>query len=526
MAATSTDERAVAATAHLVRRLARVDAFAHSSAEIRIVETHISWVVLTGDFVYKIKKPVNLGFLDFSTLDRRRHFCLEELRLNRRFAPQLYLDVVPIGGTPETPCIGGAPVLEWAVRMRQFADAARLDDQLATGTLTVTDMRSLGEYLAGMHRTAPLAGAGEAFGSPLAIRQPAIENFDALGTLLAHRSDAAARLARVETLRAWTEAEFARIVELLGRRREIGMIRECHGDLHLANLVRLDAGIVAFDCLEFDPALRWIDVVNDYAFTLMDLLRRGRADLGFAFLNAYLETFGDYAGITLLPFYIGYRALVRAKIAAIEARQQGTDPVSIDAYLDLAMRLASPRIPLLVVMHGLSGSGKSHVSAELAERLPAIRLRSDVLRKRLAGLDPRAASGSPPEAGIYTEDATRALYSHLREFAATGLRGGFDVIVDATCLAAWQRRLFLELAATGGYRVVLLHCFADQETLERRVARRLADHADASEANLEILRSQIAKQEPLAAEEESAAIPIDTGRSIDFTSLLAVIRNS
>lgn len=514
------------ASTSLVQHLARAAAFPHRCEPIRIIETHISWVLLTGAFAYKIKKPVDLGFLDFSTLDRRHHFCLEELRLNRRFAPQLYLDVVPIGGPAEAPVIGALPALEWAVRMRQFGDAARLDHRLEANALGLEDLDELGRYVAAMHRAAQPAASTEAFGAPAAIAAPARDNFTALAALPALREGPASRRQCCEALRIWTEQACDRLTPVWQQRRESGRIRECHGDLHLANLVRLDDGIAAFDCLEFDPQLRWIDVVNDYAFTLMDLWRRGRADLAFAFLDSYLEGSGDYAGIELLPFYLIYRALIRAKIAAIEAAQRGAEPIAIDAYLDFAAKIAAPPAPLLLATHGLSGSGKSFVSARLVPRLPAIRLRSDVLRKRQAGLDPRAASGSAPGAGLYTEAATQKLYTQLRDYAAIILRAGFNVIVDATCLAAWQRALLREAATATGATFIVLDCDAPVSVLEQRVTQRAAAGTDASEADRMILHRQIAQREPLAASAADMTIAIDTAGSIDVDALLARLRDA
>jgi len=281
-----TSSAGVTQAEQLVRSLVDNGDFGHATSAIKIIETHISWVLLTGEYAYKIKKPVDLGFLDFSTLDLRHEYCLLELDLNRRFTPELYLDVVPIGGHPDRPAIGATPALEWAVLMRQFPNAARLDRQIEQGLVSTDDMQVFGESLARLHDQSPaLIGDADSYGSARAISGPVKDNF----TVLRKHCSETAVTDRLDELADWCTQELARLAPTIPDRQVTGRVRECHGDLHLENLVRLDDRITPFDCLEFDAALRCIDVINEVAFLLMDTLRIGRQDLGFSFAAVLLR---------------------------------------------------------------------------------------------------------------------------------------------------------------------------------------------------------------------------------------------
>jgi len=365
----------------LVAALERPSAYDHDVRSVRVAETHISWVFLTGAYAYKVKKPVKFPFVDFSTLERRRRFCEEELRLNRRLAPGLYLGVVPIGGDAKAPRVGAEPALEYAVKMREFPEDARLDRRVEAGALTAEALRAFGARLAAFHGgLQPLAPRAAAATAIAAAR----ENFTGLSEHLRARE-----LRELDTLRAWTEQREATIAPLVEQRAALGRYRECHGDLHLENLVWLDDEIQAFDALEFDAGLREIDVASEASFLAMDLRAHGRPDLACEFLSAYLETGGDYEALEVLPFYLAYRSLVRAKVRALKAAQKSAEAgrAEIGPYLDAARDIVAPRTPLLVITHGLSGSGKTHVTQSLIGALRAVRVRSDLERKRLHGLD-------------------------------------------------------------------------------------------------------------------------------------------
>lgn len=267
---------------HLIRALQDEALYDHPVTGFTVVETHISWVMLTGDFAYKIKKPVNLGFLDFSTLEKRRFYCEEELRLNRRLAPQLYLAVVAITGTVDKPRLNGeGKVIEYAVKMRQFDQARQFDRLLARGRLRAEHIDRVAALIAAFHRRAAAAATDSLYGSPELVWQPVAENHDQILPLLRDTDDEA----RLRRIQAWFEQQFTRHRPLFLRRKAEGRIRECHGDLHLANIALFDHEVVIFDCLEFNDRLRWIDVISDAAFLVMDLQSRGQAPLGWRFLN-------------------------------------------------------------------------------------------------------------------------------------------------------------------------------------------------------------------------------------------------
>ena len=275
-------------------------AYPDSVSRIEMLETHISWVFLAGEFAYKVKKPVDLGFVDFTTLERRRLFCEEELRLNRRLAPQLYLDVLPITGSTESPLIGGSgEAIEYCVQMLRFDQKDLLSRLVTTKELQPRHIDALARRVAEFHAEIPTAKAGAWFGTPEAVAAPIRANFSHLdGTENAAVKD------QVERLRAWCERELSdRENDLLARKHN-GFIRECHGDMHLGNMVLLWGTVTIFDCIEFNADLRWIDVASEIAFCTMDLEDRGRVDLARRFLNAYLEWSGDYAGMTVFRLYV------------------------------------------------------------------------------------------------------------------------------------------------------------------------------------------------------------------------------
>lgn len=494
---------AVAQDAHaaLVNGLRQALASANPRSELRLIETHISSVLLAGDAAYKLKKPVNLGFLDFTTLAARKRFCELELTLNRRTAPQLYLEVVPITGSAAAPALAGAgQALDYAVKMRRFDTEESFDRLLARGALDAPLVDALADRVAVFHAAIDVAPPSSAFGTPEMILADALDNFAHIERLGAPPASAEA-LAR---LRRWTEAEGDGLRATFARRRAQGFVRECHGDLHLGNVARIDGAPVPFDCIEFNEDFRWIDVMSEIAFAVMDFVDRGAPALGWRFLNRVLESSGDYAGVAVLRFYLVYRAMVRAKVALIRARQ--LDPSDAQrtaaAHGDVAHHLAdaagfaAPRARALVLTGGVSASGKTTLAQSLLEELGAVRLRSDVERKRLHGLAAAARSGSALEAGLYAPQATRATYARLAALADTLLRTGFPVIVDATFLRAADRAAFLALARAADARGTLLWCDAPIDVLSERIRARTAAGGDASEATLEVLTRQLETLEP------------------------------
>ncbi len=484
-------------------------------SKVELVETHVSWVFLTGRYAYKVKKPVKLPFVDFSTLKLRKRFCDEELRVNRRLAPELYLGVVPIGGTPAAPRVGRKPAFEYTVKMREFATADRLDRRLAAKRVPKSALAKFGAELARFHSGLPPVRGIAAGDVAVAARR----NIDELADYLGGRKQRELAL-----LRRWTERQCEQLEPIFARRATAGAHRECHGDLHLQNLLWRDGKILAFDALEFDRKLRDVDVVSETAFLAMDLRAHGRTDLAYELLNGYFEVGGDYEGVDVLPFYLVYRALVRAKVAAIKEAQSAADGHGAERYLATALELHAPKKPLLVVTRGLSGSGKTFVTDELVSRLPAIRVRSDLERKRLHGLAATARTSSALGGGLYTAAASRRTYAALAEIADRLLRSGQNAIVDATFLRRSERLELRQVAASNAARFVILDCTASRAELRRRVRKRARAGRDASEADLAVLEQQFATEEPLDRAERRDAVTVDTERGLRHAELAARLR--
>jgi hypothetical protein len=501
-----------------IQSLLHAAAFPHSTTEIRCLETHISWVVLTGPYAYKIKKPVTLGFLDFSTIELRKHYCDEELRLNQRWAPDLYLGVVEIRGSQQSATIDGkGPLIDYAVKMIQFPQSARLDAQLAAGTLDNDDMRSLATMLAAKHRDADVK-TPDILES---VRGPMMDNFDDIAK---HHDQEP-----LQDLKVWTNSALRQLRSYLDDRREHGFIRECHGDLHLANLVRLESGITAFDCVEFSAELRDIDVMSDVAFLVMDLVARQRDDLAYEFLNRYLEYSGDYEGMHLFDLYFVYHCLIRAKISVILGSEL-SNPLGAQAgesellhYLAVARDCISRPPPIVVGMHGFSGSGKTWASDRLLRALPAVRIRSDIERKRLHGYGSTESSGSAIGQGLYTNAASIAVYDRLAEITTTLVESGHNTIIDASFLTLTERNRFRDLANRLGAKFLVIDTYASRSVL---ITRLQAREYDASEADVDVLQHQLKFADPLTPDERKTTIFIDTEVPVEIESCIRQIRNS
>lgn len=486
-------------------------AFPHPVTRLGLCETNISWVILTGPFAYKIKKSVQLDFIDSSTLARRRHLCEEELRLNRRLAADLYMDVVAITREADGLRVAGqGPIVEYAVRMRQFEASQELSALLERGAVGRQEFVDLAQRLARFHETAAKAPLTRDFPHTEHLRDAVLGN---LATLLCHL-DAETALPELGFLVDWTHDYLHDSLSQLRLREQSGAMRECHGDLHARNIVRWGGRLVPFDCLEFDPNLRWIDLMNDVAFLVMDLTAYGRRDLAFAFLNAYLENTGDYDGVRHLSFYAVYRALVRAMVDSLGAEKDLGHRLEFQNRLRMRVKSAAAYVnrsaPTLIIMHGVSGSGKSWLSEQLALQLGAVRIRSDVERKRLGGTPASQAHEAGYEQGLYTPEFSHRTYARLLDCAASCLQGGMDVIVDAAFLNVADRRLFRDLAVRAGFRFIILACEAHPAILTERIEKREQVHGDPSDARVDILDRQLQYRQPLSADEQSAVIVADT----------------
>lgn len=463
------------------------------------IETHISTLLLHGAFADKLRKPLVLPFLDFSTAAARRHDCEEELRLNRRTAPQLYLDVRPVLGTPEAPRIGepghdepGA--IDWLLRMRRFDNDQLLARLAERGALTDAHVDALAHRVADFHAALPASPA--AWGDPAAVLAWARANFAALPSL--------------PDLHDWTEREFERIAPRLALRRAQGLVREGHGDLHLGNIVMVDGEPLPFDAIEFNPALRHADTMADAAFVVMDLWRHGLLRQAWRFASAYAERGGDYGGVPLMPFFAVYRALVRAQVAAIRG-----DEAALQRDLRCAGSLAALRRarPLLVLVGGVSGSGKSTVALELLQTLGAIRVRSDVERKRLAGVAVTARPTAAQAQTLYGAAMTGRTYARLNGIAADLLSTGLNVVVDAAALRRDERDALRARAEAAGADFRIVECIAPEAVLRERITQRIADNRDASDATHAVLDLQLRVREPLAPQEGALRLETDADRA-------------
>jgi len=500
-------------TEQLISALKNPEIYPHPVTQVELIETHISWVFLTGEFVYKIKKPLNLGFLDFSSLNKRKHYCNLELSLNQRLAPAYYLEVISLTGTYSSPVLDGeGEPVEYAVKMRQFPQHAQLDRVLAENKLSFHHMDLLAHKVSEFHQQIQVADEEQPFGDLSHVHSPLLNCFSDILKRLENKSD----IKRVHMLRDWSESEFKRLENHFLLRKQQGFIRECHGDLHLRNIAIVDEEVIAFDGIEFSEDLRWNDVISEIAFLVMDLQDHEQDALASRFLNQYLEITGDYSGLVVLKYYLLYRAIVRAMVSSIRLKQEGlsNDEVRIESnnfnkYLLLAESYTKQTKPKLFMTYGLSGSGKSTVSQVFMQEYPAIRIRSDVERKRLCGIDVSQRDKKGVQQGIYNTNTSEKTYLHILQLAETLLTSGFSVVVDAAFLQFKQRKLFFNLAHELQLKLVILECDIDLEILKDRLVKRNLENKDVSDADLEVLDYQIQNIEKLTEAELELVVEID-----------------
>ena len=445
----------------------------------QLFRTHISSILVCGENAYKFRRPVKLPFADFSTLKHRTDDCWREWRLNQRTAAPLYVGVVQITGTPDAPSIGGHGVaLDTALQMQRFKQTDLLSHLVQTQQLSAAMVTSLGNHLGEfMHQLPPLPVT--AFEG----QRTTIEWLrDSLDEIIAIKPEAAHQM---QNIALWANKTHRRLKHTIRSRQKQGFYRDGHGDLHLDNLVRYNGRVMAFDALEFNTALRQTDMINDIAFTFMDLLAAGRADLAWTLINAWCEQTGDYDGLKLLRFYTLYRAVVRAKVAAMTE-----EAARFERYKSLALRLIAPaNPPRLILLSGLSGSGKSTVAADMARELSAIRLRADVVRKHLF------ANCLDNHDLLYSPAATQKTYAELARLAKQLLEKHMTVIVDATFLSQTHVNRFNRLARTLDIECQVFECHAPLSVLRRRITLRASQKTDPSDATLKVLEQQVHQQQ-------------------------------
>ncbi len=469
-----------------------------------VVQTHISAVFLAGDRAYKLKKPVDFGFLDFSTREKRARFAREELRLNRRLAPDIYLGLSPVRFRGERSVEVGEPVEEpgeadeLLVAMVRLPRDRMMDRLLAEGKVEEPDVERIGRLVAAFHARAETGPGVDEHGTREAVGRLALENFDQTEGFRGRFFDPGLHAAMRRRTAGFLESRG----RLFDHRVRRGRIRDGHGDLHSPNICLLPAGRpVIYDCIEFSPAYRCGDVASEIAFLAMDLEWRGRPDLARAFVRAYLEQAEDRDLEALLPFYQAYRAMVRAKVSALTAAAEEVDPAAREAAADAArtlFALAEAKTrglhpPTLVAIGGLTGVGKSRVAAELRHRAGLVPLETDRIRKRLAGLDPEAPAPAAPGKGIYTPEMTRATYLALAREASERLEAGASALAVGTFTARWQREELRRTAREHGVPFLLVRLDAPDEVVRARLRSR---EPGVSDGNEEVWRRMRESEEP------------------------------
>jgi len=495
--------------------------YGHKTTKIELIETHISWIVLTGKYAYKIKKPVSMGFLDFSTLENRKRYCELELVLNKRLSPDYYLEVLPITEGTNCPTLNGkGEAIEYVLKMRQFPQKNQLDRALNAGNLDAHAMDILAEKIADFHRKIEIAGVSQRFGDLEHVHHPVSNCYSDILERISKKED----IQRVELLQRWSNQEFERLGKVFEERKVDGFIRECHGDLHLRNIAIVNDEVVAFDCIEFNADLRWNDVISEIAFLVMDLDDHQQPGLASRFLNRYLELSGDYLGLKVFRYYLVYRAIVRAMVSCIRFSQEDvtesekkSEYIAFQKYIELAENYIEPTKPRLFITHGLSGSGKTTVSQALLQAYPSIRIRSDIERKRLWGVQERQRKNIDVHKGIYSSDSSVQTYQILLDLSEQLLKAGFSVIVDATFLKQKQRNLFRKLAELENIEFTIMHCIASLSVMKNRVEQRSKEDRDASDADLAVLEHQIDHNDEFSEQEKIVVINIDT--EIEITDI-------
>ncbi|HEX5023074.1 MAG TPA: AAA family ATPase [Candidatus Binatia bacterium] len=487
----------------LVAAMMRPEFYPKPPGEVTHKETHISHIFLAGESVYKVKKPVRLPFLDFSTLAKRRHFLQEEMRLNRRLAPSVYLGVMPIGFDDGGWRLGGwSEPAEYTLVMRRLPEKRMLDFLLETQQVTVSMMKQLADHLAAFH-----AGAKPLRETPpdvhwSTVRNEWTENFTELSALLETVFDRR----ELELIRSYGDEFLTEARDLFGRRAAEGWIREVHGDLHAEHICFAPEGIQIFDCIEFSAELRCCDLASEIAFLLMDVSVRGGESLVSPLMNRYLERLNDREMFRLLPFYQCYRALVRAKVHALRL---GKWNAAAARYLSYARRMTWERFkPFLLLVCGLTGSGKSTLARELGARLGMTVINSDIVRKAMARNAGRDIV--PLNQGLYSPAMTGKTYRKLEREAEKQMLWGHGVILDATFIHAARRKSVIRLAEKHGVPIFLIRCFASDELTRRRLAARTAEGKDVSDGRWEVYVAQKAAYEPLDEISSTQRLDLDT----------------
>ncbi len=513
----------------LIAALLDASIYDHEVSEVSVIETHISWVVLTGKYAYKIKKPIKYSFVDFSTHKKRQFYCNEELRLNRRLAPNLYIDVVAITGSPENPSFDQSDdAIEYAVKMRQFPQSSLLSYLSVHNQLSKKNIDDMAREISDFHLHIDKNPSNAVLGSPEDIHHWVSDNFQQIESNLT--DDKSSSL--LKSIKNWSENEYDKKYNQFQKRRDNKFIRECHGDMHLDNMVLIEDKVTIFDGIDFNEHLRWIDVISEVAFVMMDLSNRGHPEYASRFLNLYLQHTGDYEGLSILKYYLVYRAVVRAKVALLRISQKSLSTIDkektqqeFNSYLTLASEYISDYKNALIITHGFSGSGKSTHTEKLLESLNAVRVRSDVERKRLYGFESSQHTQSNVNQGVYNTQSTIDTYERLEKLSKVILTSGFTVIVDACFLNYEIRQKFYKHAEELKVPFIVLDFQASEDALKKRITFRAKDRLEPSEADYEVLQYQLENHCPFKKQEKPYVIVVDTEKEAQVSQITSAIKN-
>ena len=505
----------------LIQQMMEPGFYPHPVPEpVQLIQTHISYVLLAGEYAYKVKKPMDFGFLNFTTLDLRRHFCEEELRMNRRGAPGIYLEVLPITQQGDQFLLRGAgEAVEYTLKMKQFPQDRLLSSLFERGELTVELMEKLGRAVAEFHSKTETNEHIRSYGPAERVREAFDENYQQTEAYIGGPQTQQ----QFEETKAYTDQFFAERADLFQQRIDQDKIRECHGDLHLRNICYWRDQLLLFDCIEFNEPFRFVDTLYDIAYAVMDLDTRQRSDLANTYLNTYLEETGDWEGLLVLPIYLNRQAYVRAKVGSFLLSDPGA-PAAVKAeaektaanYYRLAWEYTRPRQGKVILMSGISGSGKSTVARQLARQINAIHIRSDAVRKHLAGISIHERGGNE----IYTPEMSEKTYERLQQLGIRLAQAGYPVILDAKYDRQAPRLAVIQAAQQHPLPIQILHCTAPMEILQERVEQRTAARAgeanqatpDIADATPDLLASQHQQWEDFTTTEQTLVIPIDTTR--------------
>lgn len=503
---------------NLLKSLLTPSAYKEPTNSVHLLQTHVSYLFITDHYVYKIKKPVDFGFLNFTTLDQRRFYCNEEVRLNRRLCPGVYLGVVEVREKAGKATFAGAgEIIDYAVRMKRLPEERMLDRLLAEGKVTDADMRRVARTVAKFHLGAERGPDIDPYGSLECIRANWEESFQQVADFV----EITLTSRDLRLIREWAEGYMAENSELFAKRVADGFIRECDGDIHLEN-ISLSEEVCIFDCIEFNHRFRYSDTAADIAFLLMDLEYHGQRHFAEVFLGEYLMVTGDREIVRILDFYKVYRAVVRGKVTSFRLNDPAIPEPEREAARETAcryFRLARGYVlrrqlpPTLFITCGLMGSGKSRVATQLAWELGLDSTNSDVTRKELTGVPLEFHNRTAYGEGIYTQAITEATYRDMLTSAEASLVSGRGIIVDAGFRSKEYRAMFHRMADRIGVPFTIIQTDCPEETVRRRLDDRQKRPQEVSDGRWELFHRQKEGLEPPASD-EGQLIFVDTSRPI------------